>query len=381
MKILKTFLLMALLILTSCHDEYDATSYNKAYDSLFTQYIDITQLSKKMNVPASNLVRTRYGIMECNTELVDFLSELNQAYIKFDHKKVNKLLDKASDKEYKFNKIDGIDFNKIKSNYKEIAYARNEEFDNQLPQLAGATISNNLQKYIDKEFAWYRFPVNGWNYLWEGKDKMQSKYHEKFYDIIEADKSDKYIVGRFNSYSNLLTIESKVLFDKQLNIPTLKRVTLTENDSSITKDLENKTVDRISLDLLDSILLVIEELGFGLLIWFVSQWVIRTIYKKYEKQKIGYVAGAGWWNIAFFVTDLFTDWEREEELRTARAVTRWIKGIITVGFLIVGYIYVIKPQMLKEDEIINTINNNISTYVQGIDLPILSFFNNILGQI
>lgn len=373
--------LLAIVLMTSCAGKFDKESYNQVYDVLFTEYIDIDEFASKINIPAENLAKTRFGVMEAESDLLDFMNGLLEAYQKFDHKKVEKILKKGSDNKFKFETQDNVEQSDLKSNYIQVVYARNEKFDSELPQLAGNTISNELQKYVDKEFAWYRFPINAWNYLWKGKEKMQSKYHKEFYQIIDVNQTDKFIVKRFNSYSNLLKVENKALFESELEIPVLKAANIENPNAVITKELETKVVDRAALDLLDTILMLIEELGFGLLIWYISQWVIRNIYKYYEKQQIGYIQGAGWWNVLFIATDIFNSYERESQLETARTVTKWIRGLVTVGFGIYGYFKVIKPQSAKEEEIIAAITSNIYQYVEGIDLPIISFFNNILSQI
>lgn len=76
---------------------------------------------------------------------------------------------------------------------------------------------------MDTEFAWYRFPINAWHYVFDG-DKMATQYKVELNEILSTDKINNNVVTRFNDYSSLLEAEQAVLFGNELSLPDLKRV-------------------------------------------------------------------------------------------------------------------------------------------------------------
>lgn len=76
--------------------------------------------------------------------------------------------------------------------------------------------------------------------------------------------------------------------------------------------------------------------------------------------------------------DMINSWERDEEVAKWKRIRGWTQGIITVIFLVLTWIYVIKPAGQLEDNIMTNCETNVINYIENIGLSLQEFFNNII---
>lgn len=368
--------------LSGCKKDTKRELYSQSYDELVTYYINIDSLAKGMNVKVADLIKMRYGLIESNPYLASEMAELTEAYIKFDNKKARKILNKEHSFELDYSLLkDAPSATKLKQLYGKIAYTRNESFEAKIPTLAGKETQHKIEAYLDNKFKWYKFPINGWDYLMEGKEALRQQYNNEIKAILSPTNIDKIIVTKFNNYQSLLSSESQVLFQNRLDLPALKDIENETTSNISTSKLLQSLVERSSTDLTDLLLTLIEDVGIALIIWAVFSFIIDHIENSYAERQIGYVPGAGWLNVAFFACDMWNFWEEDYEVRKWKRIKGWTQGIIFATFLVLTWIYVIKPSGQLENNIISTCESQIAEYINKIDLPIQEFFNNIVDSI
>lgn len=368
-------------IFSGCKKDTKRDLYTQSYDELVTYYINIDSLAKGMDVKVENLIKMRYGLIESNSDLASEMSKLTEAYKKFDDKKVEKILKKKHN--FKLDNSlpeDAPSATKLRQLYRNIIYARNESFEAKMPTLAGKETQHKIEAYLDKKFEWYKFPINGWDYLIDGKEELRQQYNKEIRAILSPSNIDKIIITKFNNYQTLLSEESKVLFQNRLDLSSLKGIEKETTSNISTTELLQPLVERSSTDLTDLLLTLIEEIGVAFIVWAIFSFIINRIENAYARRQIGYIKGAGWWNVAFFAFDMWNCWEEDKEIRKWKRIKGWTQGLIFGAFLILTWIYVIKPAGELEDNIITTCENQIVEYLNQIDLPIQAFFNNIIDS-
>lgn len=215
----------------------------------------------------------------------------------------------------------------------------------------------------------------------DGKEELRRQYNKEIVAILSPSNIDNIIVTKFNNYQSLLSSESYVLFQNKLDLSSLKGIEKETTLSLSTTELLQPLVERSSTDLTDLLLTLIEDVGIALIVWIIFSLIINQIENSYAKRHIGYVSGAGWWNVAFFAVDMWNFWEEDKEIRRWKRIKGWTQGIIFGVFLLLTWIYVIKPSGQLENKIITTCENQIVEYINQIDLPIQAFFNNIVDSI
>lgn len=375
--ILMVTVIMVSLGFTGCNKDPKTELFAQSYDELTSYYIDINSLAKGMDISVSDLVKIRYGLMESNPELAEELNKLLSDYREYNNKGVKKILEKKHEFTMHVSSHKNTSADLLQS-YRKTVFSRNENFQSKMPKIAGDEIVNNVEKFIDKEYAWYRFPINGWNLLIDGKEKTYNKYSSKISSILSESKINDIVVKRFNGYELLIEAECATLFNKDLNLQPLKGISH-DNESSLTsKEILNNFVKRSTIDLTDLLLTLVEEVGISLLIWLIFSIIINKVINHFEKQAIGYIQGAGWWNVAFFAFDMWNMWEKDEEVRKWKRIKGWTQGIIFAIFLVVTWIYVIKPSGQLENEIMSNCETNVTEYIENLNLPLQSYFNNII---
>lgn len=142
------------LTLFGCRKDLKTELYAESYDALTSYYIDIDTLAKGMNVSVADLVKIRYGLMDSNPKLAEELNKLLSEYQKYNHKGVKKILEKKHEFALTASSQNNVSSTVLLQNYRKIVLARNEDFQTKMPKVAGNQIVNNVEKYIDKEFAW-----------------------------------------------------------------------------------------------------------------------------------------------------------------------------------------------------------------------------------
>lgn len=264
-KVIWSFTLIFIsLALSSCHKDPKTELYVESYDALTSYYIDIHTLAKGMDVSVGDLVKIRYGLIESNPELAEELHELLTQYHEYNYKKVNKILEKKHEFELTDLPQNNVSSTDLLQNYRRYVLARNEDFQTQMPKIAGNQIINNVEKYIDKEFVWYRFPINGWHLLINGKEETYNKYHSEVSSILSQQNIDSCIVAKFNDYENLLQAECETLFGKNLNLTPLKGITNDTNAALTSEEIFDSFVKRSNVELTDLLLTLVEEVGVAL---------------------------------------------------------------------------------------------------------------------
>lgn len=366
------------LTLFGCRKDLKTELYAESYDALTSYYIDIDTLAKGMNVSVADLVKIRYGLMDSNPKLAEELNKLLSEYQKYNHKGVKKILEKKHEFALTASSQNNVSSTVLLQNYRKIVLARNEDFQTKMPKVAGNQIVNNVEKYIDKEFAWYRFPINGWNRLIKGKEKAYDKYHSQISSILSEQAIDSCIVVRFNDYESLMQAECATLFGKSLQLTPLKGITYNSETALTSQEMFDAFVKRSNVELTDLLLTVIEEVGVALIVWLIFSIVINRIENYYAKQEIGYVPGAGWWNIAFTLVDMWNYWEKDKAVSKWKRIKAWTQGIVFVIFFVLTWIYVIKPAGVLENDIMTNCETHVIDYIENINLPLQEYFNNII---
>ncbi len=375
-------LMVVAICVSSCQNEEETQmAYNQCYDELFTLRMDINTLSKCLGVKSSDLIQMRYGLIAPNSEVTDVLSDLCKAFNDFNMEKVLDILNDDYDIEISDKKV-GLSHEELIKQYRANVFARNEKFDGDIPVLISQKINHEVEKYMDTEFAWYRFPVNAWHYVLDG-DKIATQYKAELNDILSTDKINNNVVTRFNDYSSLLEAEQVVLFGNELSLPDLKRVELEDASKIADSTVMNKFVERASTDLIDAILVLIEEVGVAIIIWFVFRWLTNRVINLYARYVLDYdFDNYGFWgNAAIFGLNLLNAWAENEEKRRLARIKTWVQSIVTVAFIIMTYIYVIKPQIDIEQNIMAQVESNVSAYVAKMDVPVLDYFNHVIDSI
>lgn len=267
--------------------------------------------------------------------------------------------------------------------YRANVFARNEKFDSDIPVLISKNLNHEVEKYMDKEFAWYRFPVNAWDYVSEGKEELATRYNAELNDILSTDRINMNVVARFNDYSSLLEAEQAVLFGNELSLPDLKRVELEDASKIADSSVMDKFVERASTDLIDTILVLIEEVGIAIIIWLVFRWLTNRVVNWYARNVLDYdFDNYGFWgNAIIFGCNLINSWSENEEKQHIARIKTWVQSIVTVIFMVVTYIYVIKPQIAIEQELMAKVETNVSAYVAEMDVPVLDYFNSVIDSI
>lgn len=367
--------------MTSCEDENERQiTYNQSYDELLTLRMNINVLAESLGVKSADLIRMRYGVISVDPEVTEVLSDLCNAFNDFKYDKVKDILTDNYNFEISDKKTNLSQSELIKL-YRANTFARNERFDGDIPNLIAKDLTHNVTQYLDKEFAWYRFPINAWHYVWE-KDKMATRYRTDLNDILSTENINQNVVSRFNDYSALLEAEQTVLFGKDLTLPDLKKVELDDASEIADSSVLDKFVERASIDLTDTILVLVEEVGIAILIWLIFRWLTNRIINWYARNVLDYDFDRGFWtNAAIFGLNLLNAWAEDEDKRRLARIKTWVQSIVAVIFIIVTYIYVIKPQIAIEHDLIAQVESNVSTYVAKMDVPVLDYFNHVIDSI
>lgn len=364
----------------ACSDT-NQTRFDEAYDKCFTLGLDIETFSKKTGINYDDLIRMRFGLKEVNSKITDLMVEISDAITEYNYEKVEKILNKKS-KINLSSETKSISKDELIQKYRIIVFSRNQKFDSELPIYISDWIKHDVENYIDHKFAWYRFPINGWDYIWSGKEKLQNRYQSDLLEKISTKFINDNAVKRFNFYGNLLSLEQETLFNFQLNLPSLQKIQLESIETVADKNVIKKLIERNSIDLTDTLLTLIEEVGIALIIWFIFRVLINRVVYWYGNNVLDLELGRGFWGKALIVgLNLFNSWAQDEEIRRLMRIKRWIQWIVTIGFIVCTYFYVIKPQIKIENEIITTIDSNITEYISNLDIPILEYFNNIIDKI
>lgn len=376
-------LMVVAICVSSCQNEEEKQmTYNQCYDELFTLRMDINTLSKCLGVKSSDLIQMRYGLITPDSEVTDVLSDLCSAFNDFNMEKVLDILNDDYEIEISSPKT-GISHNQLMKQYRANVFARNEKFDSDIPVLISKNLNHEVEKYMDKEFAWYRFPVNAWDYVSEGKEELATRYNAELNDILSTDRINMNVVARFNDYSSLLEAEQAVLFGNELSLPDLKRVELEDASKIADSSVMDKFVERASTDLIDTILVLIEEVGIAIIIWLVFRWLTNRVVNWYARNVLDYdFDNYGFWgNAIIFGCNLINSWSENEEKQHIARIKTWVQSIVTVIFMVVTYIYVIKPQIAIEQELMAKVETNVSAYVAEMDVPVLDYFNSVIDSI
>ncbi len=379
-------ILLIFLSIVACGQDIEkqTAEYSQNYDDLFTYGLSINNFSNATGVSEEILVKMRYGLIKPSKDLTKLMTDLNDDFRKFKRKEALEKVTKKLNENIKV-KIETVeskeDYKNLESSYRVEAMMRNEKFDSQLPNYVGSNINAEIEDFIDTKFAWYRFPKNAWDYVFDGKQVLYARYKSGFDKILSSGSVNTIVVRCFNDYSTLLNTEQSILFNRNLNLPILKDVNLDDATSIADSKVLDKSVQRAATDLTDMILLLIEELGVAIIIWIVFSWLSNMITNKYAAWVLDYDMDGGFWKNGFiFGLNLLNSyWESEEREKLAR-VKRWTQGIITVLFIAASYYWVIRPQMKIENELLSRVETNIKTYVSNMDVPILTYFNSVIDS-
>ncbi len=382
-------IMLVMSLLSSCSGEDKeaiAMKYNQNYDYVFTYCADIEQVAKSLHVNSSDLVKMRYGVIEPSAEATDILAELAENGREQDYGKVTEILDgyfeDAPDLKIQA-ESKPVSVSDLYTKYRNEVFVRNEAFDSEFPSHISSSVVYMVEEYLDKEFAWYRFPVNAWDYVVDGKSELESRYLNGFNNILSVENINDRIATRvFNNYSRLLDAEYKTLFNTELAQPMLKKLDLDGTDAIISKAVTGNMVGRAATDLTDVLITLVEEVVVATIIWIVFGMISRYIVNWYGENVLDLDLGRGWkYNILAGALNFLNYWSMNEELERINNIKKWVNRIATVAFLVITYFYVIKPQMKLESEIITTMETNITEYASKIDAPILSYFNGVIDSV
>ena len=268
-----SILLLSIFFLSSCNDKdresYDSMSFPELLTSLVIEYVDLETISQSTNISPKELVYMKYGIIEENEDLTDYLRDLKYSY---DKDKESDIVDLLDGHKFEINKqIKGKSFPKEK--YKDQEYLNNEKFQEELHILGERLYNKKVDRILNERSSFWGKIKTGWGYMFSSKETFVKEFKDEIQEQFLSVNISDYLQKRINAYVNMLVSEHLFLYGHKENIPPIKLIIGNHNARvDLDEESEDSFLSETVLDSIDKV-----DINF---ISVIIDGVINTIINK-----------------------------------------------------------------------------------------------------
>jgi hypothetical protein len=380
---------VSLLLIVACGDSerdlYNDKSYSEILNSLIMEDTDLSTISKSTNVSSQDLIKIKYGLINTNEDLTNYLRDLKYAYDNGDDSKVEDL---QEPREFDLNHQIIGEIMPI-SKYKEQELETNEYFQSLLPIIGQNFYDKKARAFIEDKYSFIGVFKNVWDYIVNSKEEYTALYKEEFQKVLQEDDINKYLENRINAYTQFLYFEHEILYGIKSNVGK-DSVHLQLKDMKVNFDdkIKQNIIEHASLDLYDFAVNVAEETVIALIIWaiiaFITEIAIEAMIRdEISKMQLSWKKDRGFFkNLAINALSVFGTYsdieERKAEIRSKyRTIQFWISLAVTCILFAWSYFYVMIPSAKIEMDIEQKIHEQTEAHFGDINLWVINELNKI----